>query len=85
MKRLHHDNVVVALEVPPELNVSKDELPLLAMEYCSRGDLRKVCCFQLHLCFLLLFIHISLKKSRIYHFSNRLSSTFRMCCLKSLY
>lgn len=62
MKRLHHDNVVVALEVPPELNVSKDELPLLAMEYCSRGDLRKVCCFQLHLCFLLLFIHISLKK-----------------------
>ncbi|PVD39154.1 hypothetical protein C0Q70_01782 [Pomacea canaliculata] len=41
MKRLHHDNVVVALEVPPELNVSKDELPLLAMEYCSRGDLRK--------------------------------------------
>ncbi|KAK7507653.1 hypothetical protein BaRGS_00001588 [Batillaria attramentaria] len=41
MKRLNHDNVVVALDVPAELQVSRDELPLLAMEYCTRGDLRK--------------------------------------------
>lgn len=41
MKRLNHDNVVVALDVPAELAVGRDELPLLAMEYCTRGDLRK--------------------------------------------
>ncbi|KAL8585012.1 hypothetical protein ACOMHN_043648 [Nucella lapillus] len=41
MKRLDHHNVVVALDVPPELDVGRDELPLLAMEFCSRGDLRK--------------------------------------------
>ncbi|XP_076460163.1 inhibitor of nuclear factor kappa-B kinase subunit alpha-like [Babylonia areolata] len=41
MKRLRHNNVVVALNVPPELDVVKEELPLLAMEYCSKGDLRK--------------------------------------------
>ena len=43
MKRLNHDNVVVALDVPGELDVGREELPLLAMEYCSKGDLRKVC------------------------------------------
>lgn len=41
MKRLEHENVISALDVPPELDV-KNELPFLAMEYCAGGDLRKV-------------------------------------------
>ncbi|XP_062615186.1 inhibitor of nuclear factor kappa-B kinase subunit alpha-like [Saccostrea cucullata] len=42
MKRLDHPNVIAAKEVPPVLNVGTGELPLLAMEYCPGGDLRKV-------------------------------------------
>lgn len=42
MKRLNHPNVIAAKDVPPELNVHVGEMPLLAMEYCSGGDLRKV-------------------------------------------
>jgi serine/threonine protein kinase len=42
MQRLNHRNVVAAKDVPAVLNVSAGELPLLAMEYCSGGDLRKV-------------------------------------------
>lgn len=42
MKRLDHANVIRALDVPPELDVNEDQLPLLAMEYCAGGDLRKV-------------------------------------------
>ncbi|XP_021363754.1 inhibitor of nuclear factor kappa-B kinase subunit alpha-like [Mizuhopecten yessoensis] len=42
MKRLDHPNVISAREVPPALDVKENELPLLAMEYCSGGDLRKV-------------------------------------------
>lgn len=42
MKRLDHPNVIAAKDVPPELNVHVGEMPLLAMEYCSGGDLRKV-------------------------------------------
>ena len=42
MKRLNHENVIAALEVPGPLDVHSHELPLLAMEYCSGGDLRKV-------------------------------------------
>ncbi|XP_078319529.1 inhibitor of nuclear factor kappa-B kinase subunit alpha-like [Crassostrea virginica] len=42
MQRLNHPNVIAAKDVPPELNVMAGELPLLAMEYCSKGDLRKV-------------------------------------------
>ena len=42
MKRLNHENVVKAMEVPAELVNKNDHLPLLAMEYCSGGDLRKV-------------------------------------------
>lgn len=43
MKRLNHVNVVEAREVPDELLcIAVNDLPLLAMEYCSRGDLRKV-------------------------------------------
>lgn len=43
MARLDHPNVVKAINVPPELDVPATELPLLAMEFCSGGDLRKVC------------------------------------------
>ena len=42
MKRLDHRNLVSARDVPPTLDVKDDELPLLAMEFCSGGDLRKV-------------------------------------------
>ncbi|XP_022618168.1 inhibitor of nuclear factor kappa-B kinase subunit alpha-like [Seriola dumerili] len=43
MKKLNHVNVVQAREVPEELSsIAINDLPLLAMEYCSRGDLRKV-------------------------------------------
>lgn len=36
-------NVVQAREVPEELtSIALNDLPLLAMEYCYRGDLRKV-------------------------------------------
>lgn len=42
-RRLNHVNVVQAREVPEELScIALNDLPLLAMEYCSRGDLRKV-------------------------------------------
>uniref|UniRef100_A0A671YLZ3 Inhibitor of nuclear factor kappa-B kinase subunit alpha n=1 Tax=Sparus aurata TaxID=8175 RepID=A0A671YLZ3_SPAAU len=43
MKKLNHVNVVQAREVPEELStIALNDLPLLSMEYCSRGDLRKV-------------------------------------------
>uniref|UniRef100_A0A8C7QMN0 Inhibitor of nuclear factor kappa-B kinase subunit alpha n=1 Tax=Oncorhynchus mykiss TaxID=8022 RepID=A0A8C7QMN0_ONCMY len=43
MKKLSHDNVVRAREVPVEMSfIALNDLPLLAMEYCSRGDLRKL-------------------------------------------
>lgn len=42
MKRLQHENVVYAKEIPPELDVGPNEIPLLGMEYCELGDLRKV-------------------------------------------
>uniref|UniRef100_A0A8C7YME6 Inhibitor of nuclear factor kappa-B kinase subunit alpha n=1 Tax=Oryzias sinensis TaxID=183150 RepID=A0A8C7YME6_9TELE len=43
MSKLNHLNVVQAREVPEELHaIALNDLPLLAMEYCSRGDLRKV-------------------------------------------
>lgn len=43
MKRLDHVNVVAAREVPEgmEKMVATNDLPLLAMEYCQGGDLRK--------------------------------------------
>lgn len=41
--RLNHLNVVTARDVPEEMkHIALNDLPLLAMEYCSRGDLRKV-------------------------------------------
>ncbi|KAH3861372.1 inhibitor of nuclear factor kappa-B kinase subunit alpha-like isoform X2 [Dreissena polymorpha] len=42
MGKLEHENVITALEVPAELDVRPTELPLLAMEYCSGGDLRRL-------------------------------------------
>uniref|UniRef100_A0A8C1KMZ1 IkappaB kinase n=1 Tax=Cyprinus carpio TaxID=7962 RepID=A0A8C1KMZ1_CYPCA len=43
MKRLNHMNVVAARDVPEELQkLATNDLPLLAMEYCQGGDLRKV-------------------------------------------
>uniref|UniRef100_UPI00358E1FE5 inhibitor of nuclear factor kappa-B kinase subunit beta-like n=1 Tax=Myxine glutinosa TaxID=7769 RepID=UPI00358E1FE5 len=44
MERLNHPNVVSSREVPEEMKKSlgPDDLPLLAMEYCSGGDLRRV-------------------------------------------
>lgn len=43
MKRLDHVNVVAAREVPEGMQklVATNDLPLLAMEYCQGGDLRK--------------------------------------------
>lgn len=41
--RLNHINVVTARDVPEEINlIALNDLPLLAMEFCSHGDLRKV-------------------------------------------
>ncbi len=41
--RLKHLNVVTAKDVPEEMmHIALNDLPLLAMEYCSKGDLRKV-------------------------------------------
>nr|KAF6303561.1 component of inhibitor of nuclear factor kappa B kinase complex [Myotis myotis] len=42
MKKLNHSNVVKACDVPEELNFLINDVPLLAMEYCSGGDLRKI-------------------------------------------
>ncbi|ETE66684.1 Inhibitor of nuclear factor kappa-B kinase subunit beta [Ophiophagus hannah] len=42
MKRLNHPNVVAARDVPEGMqNVAPNDLPLLAMEYCQGGDLRR--------------------------------------------
>uniref|UniRef100_A0A1A8F6X5 Inhibitor of nuclear factor kappa-B kinase subunit alpha n=1 Tax=Nothobranchius korthausae TaxID=1143690 RepID=A0A1A8F6X5_9TELE len=43
MKKLNHINVVTAQDVPEEIKpIALNDLPLLAMEYCSRGDLRNL-------------------------------------------
>lgn len=42
MEKLDHPNVVKAFPIPDELRVSPTEMPSLAMEYCSLGDLRQV-------------------------------------------
>lgn len=43
MQKLRHINVIQAREVPEELlPIAINDLPLLAMEYCAQGDLRKV-------------------------------------------
>ncbi|KAJ6661716.1 hypothetical protein lerEdw1_013238, partial [Lerista edwardsae] len=42
MKKLNHPNVVKACDVPEEMNFLVNDVPLLAMEYCCGGDLRKL-------------------------------------------
>ncbi|XP_034993605.1 inhibitor of nuclear factor kappa-B kinase subunit alpha [Zootoca vivipara] len=42
MKKLNHPNIVKACEVPDEMNFLVNDVPLLAMEYCCKGDLRKL-------------------------------------------
>ncbi|XP_021936902.1 inhibitor of nuclear factor kappa-B kinase subunit alpha-like isoform X2 [Zootermopsis nevadensis] len=42
MQRLNHPNVVKAIAVPPDLAVLRSKLPLMCMEFCSKGDLRQV-------------------------------------------
>ncbi|XP_068168007.1 inhibitor of nuclear factor kappa-B kinase subunit beta isoform X2 [Antennarius striatus] len=80
MKRLDHVNVVAAREVPEGMQklVSTTDLPLLAMEYCQGGDLRKYlnllenCCGMREGSVLILLCDISsaltyLHKKRIIH------------------
>ncbi|RXG73648.1 Inhibitor of nuclear factor kappa-B kinase subunit alpha [Armadillidium vulgare] len=42
MNRLDHAAVVKCFDVPIELQGAKGDLPMLCMEYCAGGDLRKV-------------------------------------------
>lgn len=46
MQRLNHPNVVRALPLPEDLAKLPSVLPILCMEYCSKGDLRQVCFFS---------------------------------------
>ena len=67
MQKLGHENVIKAFPVPPALDVRDSDMPLLAMEYCEGGDLRKVrlcmcvyvssrrgACVDVHICVILL-------------------------------
>lgn len=80
MKRLDHANVVAARGVPEGMQklVTTNDLPLLAMEYCQGGDLRKYlnllenCCGMREGSVLILLCDISsaltyLHKKRIIH------------------
>ncbi|XP_074495400.1 inhibitor of nuclear factor kappa-B kinase subunit beta [Sebastes fasciatus] len=80
MKRLDHVNVVAAREVPEGMQkmVATNDLPLLAMEYCQGGDLRRHlnlhenCCGMREGSVLILLCDISsaltyLHKKRIIH------------------
>ncbi|XP_076383339.1 inhibitor of nuclear factor kappa B kinase subunit beta isoform X2 [Megalopta genalis] len=42
MKRLKHPNIVKGLELPFKYPDKKIDLPILCMEFCRKGDLRKV-------------------------------------------
>lgn len=42
MKRLKHPNIVKTESVPFKLPNVEENLPILCMEYCRKGDLRKV-------------------------------------------
>ena len=44
MLRLNHPNVVRGVELPDELKsqLTVGDMPVLAMEYCQLGDLRRV-------------------------------------------
>lgn len=42
MKRLKHPNIVKTGCIPFKLPNIEENLPILCMEYCRKGDLRKV-------------------------------------------
>jgi len=42
MLRLEHPCIVSCFAVPPELETVRGDLPMLCMEYCSGGDLRRM-------------------------------------------
>jgi len=42
MKRLRHPNIVKTECIPFKLPNVEENLPVLCMEYCKKGDLRKV-------------------------------------------
>ena len=44
MKRLKHTNIIKGLELPFKHPNDRTELPVLCMEFCKKGDLRKVLC-----------------------------------------
>ena len=47
MLRLDHPNVVRGIELPDELKcLVTGDLPVLAMEYCQLGDLRRVRAYE---------------------------------------
>lgn len=56
--RLDHVNVVAAREVPEGMQkiVATNDLPLLAMEYCQGGDLRKVKVYEV-------FVRVCVRKN----------------------
>jgi len=44
MLRLDHPNVVGGVDLPEELKcLVTGDMPVLAMEFCQLGDLRRVC------------------------------------------
>lgn len=50
MNKLKHPNIINTKELPKQFenyNVDND-LPILCMEYCTKGDLRSVSYFYLH-------------------------------------
>lgn len=79
MKRLNHPNVVAARDVPEGMQkLAQNDLPLLGLEYCEGGDLRKVlnkfdnCCGMREMPVLILLTDIAsalryLHENRIIH------------------
>lgn len=49
MNRLSHIAVVRCFQVPAELKGPPGDLPMLCMEYCSGGDLRKVGVYNIYI------------------------------------
>ena len=42
LNNLNHDSVIRAMDLPKQMTPPPGHPPLLAMEYCEGGDLRKV-------------------------------------------
>ena len=49
--KLNHDNVIRSVQLPPHLHPPPGDPPVLAMEFCEGGDLRKV---TIHLLFIII-------------------------------